>query len=238
MIECKDWKETIQKVRNKTDTVILSFSRGRDSIASYLAIKDKFPNLLLVHFYYVPHLKFMDDSIRYYEQALGQRIIQLPHPFFYKWWTTLTFQAPENSPIVVHTLDDFIEGAFDAGMKNLCEFMGVNYKEVYQAIGLKKADSLFRRQHIGRVGSICKNRHFYPVWDWSHKDCYAAIREAGLHLPVDYAIFGRTFDGLDAKFTLPLKRYFPEDYRRLLLWFPMVEAETKRYEIWQKRTLN
>ena len=40
-------------------------------------------------------------------------------------------------------------------------------------------------------------------------------------LPVDYEMFGRSFDGIDYRFISPIKERFPDDYARILEWFPM-----------------
>ena len=49
-------------------------------------------------------------------------------------------------------------------------------------------------------------------------------------LPVDYHMFGRTFDGIDYRFLAPLKKNRPADYQKVLDWFPLAEMEVWRYE--------
>jgi hypothetical protein len=43
----------------------------------------------------------------------------------------------------------------------------------------------------------------------------AILKHHNLHLPIDYRIFGRSFDGLDLRFLLPLKKHLPRDYKRV-----------------------
>jgi hypothetical protein len=43
-------------------------------------------------------------------------------------------------------------------------------------------------------------------------------------------MFGRSFDGIDLRFVVPLKERRPADYRRVLEWFPLVEAAVWKYE--------
>ena len=54
-----------------------------------------------------------------------------------------------------------------------------------------------------------------------------------MKLPVDYELFGRTFDGLDYRFVRPLRDKLPDDYDQVLKYFPAVEMEFMRYEFVQ-----
>ncbi len=53
----------------------------------------------------------------------------------------------------------------------------------------------------------------------------AVIERHGIKLPVDYEMFGRSFDGIDWRFVEPLRKHLPEDYERLRFWFPLVEMD-------------
>ena len=56
-------------------------------------------------------------------------------------------------------------------------------------------------------------------------DC---IRGHHIELPCDYAWFGRSFDGIDKRFTKVLKDKAPDDYATLLEWFPLLEVDHVR----------
>ena len=66
--------------------------------------------------------------------------------------------------------------------------------------------------------------------DWTKADVVDSINRLGVKLSVDYRIWGRSFDGLDARFLVPLKRELPEDYRRVLEWFPLADLEVWKFE--------
>ena len=59
------------------------------------------------------------------------------------------------------------------------------------------------------------------------------IEKAGVSLPPDYLLFGRSFgDGLDAKYLVLLKRHRPQDWEIILKWFPcadLVEWHYRRF---------
>ena len=82
-----------------------------------------------------------------------------------------------------------------------------------------------------RTGAInWKEKKFYSNWDWTKEALIAEMRKAGVKLPVDYWIFGRSFDGLDYRFIAPVKRHFPEDYGKLLEYYPLMDSELMRAE--------
>ena len=72
------------------------------------------------------------------------------------------------------------------------------------------------------------SRKVSPVADWLKGEVLARIKSAGIPLPVDYEWFGRSFDGIDYRFIEPLSRFAPDDFARVLDWFPLAEAELVR----------
>jgi hypothetical protein len=99
------------------------------------------------------------------------------------------------------------------------------------ADGVRAADSPMRRIAIKTHGSISLNLgRYHPVWDWLKADLVACFKKHSVHLPEDYKLFGRTFDGLDLRFLLPLKKNRPGDYRKILEWFPLADLEVFRWE--------
>lgn len=88
-----------------------------------------------------------------------------------------------------------------------------------------------RRVSIMQHGAISRNKgEYFPVWDWKKARLVEEITRAGVKLPVDYKVWGRSFDGLDARFLIPMKKHFPRDYARVLEWFPLAEADVFRAE--------
>ena len=88
-----------------------------------------------------------------------------------------------------------------------------------------------RRLAISKHGPITQKKlKFHAVWDYSVEEVRRVISESGIALPVDYKLFGRTFDGLDYRFLGPIIENFPDDYQRIKAFFPLVEAEIFRYE--------
>jgi len=108
--------------------------------------------------------------------------------------------------------------------------------DAWVAVGTRAADSPIRLANIRRYGSANpKRRSFLPVYDWKIARLCEIIKAAGLKLPVDYRLFGRSFDGIDFRFLKPIKDNFPKDYQRILAWFPLAELEIKRREFAARR---
>jgi hypothetical protein len=68
------------------------------------------------------------------------------------------------------------------------------------------------------------------VYDWNMEKLTSEIKKEGVKLPIDYKIWGKSFDGLDYRFIKPLKDNFPNDYEKLKILFPLIDVEIKRYE--------
>ena len=64
-------EKTIDFVANRQKKTLLAFSCGKDAVAAWLAIRDRFDEVIPYYLYLVPHLEFVDESIDYYERFFG-----------------------------------------------------------------------------------------------------------------------------------------------------------------------
>lgn len=221
-------QQTIAAVRAKHNRTLLAFSRGKDAIAAWLAMREAFDEVIPYHLTLVPGLEFVEESLDYYERFFGVRIVQLPHPSLYRWLNSYLFQPPQRCLVIEQTgLADF---EYLDVVDLVCKHRKIP-ELLLAADGVRAADSPMRRLAIMTHGPISwSNRRFHPVWDWKKDDLITAFRKSGVQLPVDYELFGRTFDGLDLRFLLPLKKQRPRDYQRVLEWFPLADLEIFRWE--------
>jgi hypothetical protein len=176
--------------------------------------------------YSIPGLRLESESTAYYEQFFGVHIMRVPHPRLYRCLANGVFQAPENMPVIdwlklpIFSYDDL-----HAAIRE-----DLDWPDAWIATGVRAGDSAARRACV-KHGVTNEVRHtFYPIFDWEISDVRAAIKSAGLKLPPDYDWFGRSFDGYEEIFLGPLKEHAPEDYQRLLSFFPLAELELKRIE--------
>lgn len=226
-------EDTVKKIAAETDTVVLMFSCGKDSIAAWLALRPHFRRIVPVYQYLVPGLGFVERSIRYYEEFFGTAILQYPHSCLYRWLSHYTFQAPENCSII--TAARVPNFTHEQLRDIVCEDVGLPVG-TWTAVGTRAADSQARRMSFVKGGSMNhKKKTFFPVWDWRKERLVGALREAGVKLPAEYRLWGRSFDGLDFRFLHGIKKHWPEDYERILALFPLAELELVRAEFAQRR---
>jgi len=208
------------------DPVLLAFSCGKDSIAAWLALRDAGVKTIIPYYMqYVPGLRFVEDALAYYEDVFATRILRVTHPSLYRWLNNLVFQPPERCATIeaahlpMFEYEDVIR---EIRTEHHCPAAWV-------ADGVRANDSIMRRLSFTKHGIWrARNRKVSPIWDWSVAEVRGAIARAGVNLPPDYEWFGRSFDGIDYRFLKPLSVYAPEDYQRVLDWFPLADLELFR----------
>ncbi|MBW8464858.1 phosphoadenosine phosphosulfate reductase [Acidovorax sp.] len=220
--------ETIKAVRERQPETLLAFSTGKDAVAAWLAIRDHFDRVHPYYLYLVPGLEFVEHSLDYYERFFGEKIARLPHPSLHRWLNNFTFQPPERCAVIEQA--NLPEFDYTDICRALIDDKGLQAGTL-AADGVRAADSPLRRIAIKTHGPISKKQgKYHPVWDWKKQDLIDCFAHYGVKLPEDYKLFGRSFDGLDLRFLLPLKRHRPADYRRVLDWFPLCDLEVFRWE--------
>ena len=219
--------DAIATIRAKTDTILLAFSGGKDAVGAWLECRKHFPHVVPYYMYIVPGgLEFIDESLKYYEGWFGERIHRIPHPSLYRMLNNFVFQPPERTEIIRAAM--LPNPSYLDSQDELRDSLGLG-RECYVADGVRAADSPIRQLAWRRYGPINHNTaKFSPIIDWNIARLADEIEASGVRLPVDYRIFGRSFDGLDFRFLEPLKRHFPRDYERILQWFPLADIELFR----------
>jgi hypothetical protein len=223
-------EQLCERIAEKSNGVaICSFSMGKDSIAAYINMKRYFDRIIPVFYYIVPGLSFQQRSLDYYQNEVfkDERIIVMPSPATYRQLAYFMYQHPsavdhiaESDVYIPHYDEIFAAVKLDLNLP----------QETYTGVGVRMNDSLNRRFSIKRYGAEnAKRCQFYPVFDWNNDKLITDIRQSGIKLPIDYRIWGRSFDGFHYKFLKPLKDNFPEDYERVKSMYPFVELELLRY---------
>lgn len=219
--------EVLDRLKNQNDPVILCFSCGKDSIATWIALDEAGIDFTPVYLWYVPNLQFVKDELEYFENKLGKHIHTYPHPSFYRWINSLTFQSPERIRVIEAAR--LPEVSYDQLWNLVRDDLGL--KNAWLADGVRASDSIVRRASFVKNGVMKERSHkVSPIADWLKDEVYSAIDRRGVELPIDYEIWGRSFDGLDYRFTAPMRDNLPDDFERLKEWFPLIEADIVRNE--------
>jgi hypothetical protein len=208
-------------------TVILAFSRGKDSLAAWLALRDAGVKVVPYHMHLVPGLRFVEESLAYFADWFGVGpIVDIPHPSLFRWLANMTFQTPERCQIIEAAAPPVPE--YTDYNRLIRDHFGLP-ADAWVCDGVRAADSPNRRMALKAHGPINHNgRTMKVVWDWRVGNVREAIGAEGVQLPRDYEWFGRSFDGLDRRFLQPLKDHAPDDYQTILDWFPLAELELLR----------
>lgn len=227
--------ELCEKMSQECDTAMLAFSTGKDSIAAWLQMRKYFKHIVPFYRYAVPGLKFVEDSLKYYEDFFGCHIYRLPHPSLFRKLTVGVFEPPDRAGVLLSEYAIDLNTYTYAIMNDMIRKAECLPNAAFTGVGVRMADSPMRRVSVKVHGAINFNeKNFFPVYDWKKEDLLREFDAAGIKLPVDYKIWGRTFDGLNYSFIKPLKEWFPEDYQRVLDWFPLAELEIGRWEGYDK----
>ena len=223
--------ELVQQVENEVSDLILYFSCGKNSIAMWLWLREQAPDVRIwpVYLYTVPGLRSDAENLSYYESYFGQHIMRFPHPLFYQMLNDLVYQSPERCAQVL---------AFDLprfGFADLDNVIATGYlagRPYYAAMGMRSKDNLDRRMMMYQNGVLGykHRRYYYPIWDWSVEQVGDIINASNIKLPRAYQFSGRTIAAIDYYYMRPFRDAYPDDYERILEWFPLLDAEFYRYE--------
>ena len=215
----------LQRVSSTPDQILLSFSCGKESIAAWLGLRDLFPSIVPFYLYYVPGLEFIERSLDTYERIFDTEILRVPHPSRFRWLNARTFipgdrwQDIEDLDLPEYEYEELEDAIRD----------GYAADDTYTAIGVRSRDSLARWASIKSHGAINHRRKaFYPMVEWMVQELDVLFTHHKCPLPVDYKMFGRSFDGIDYRFLGPIARYYPQDYARILKDFPLADLEVYR----------
>lgn len=231
-------REVVRIMRERTDTILLSFSGGKDSLCMWLRLRKAGFKIVPFYMYLCPDLQFVERSLAYYESFFETPITRFPHPSLFRWLRDSVFASPGTDAVLDEMRES--EGIWDCNYQDV--YAAVKYlhglpQGTFVALGTRLSDSLFALERI-RNGVIREDEHiFFPIWDLDKHRLIVEIKRAGVKLPVDYRLFGRSFDGIYRKFTEPIKKHFPDDYQRLTTFFPMIEADIFRWNNAKTRRL-
>jgi len=212
---------------------MLAFSRGKDAVVAWLKLKRYFKTIIPYYMYLIPPrpMSFEEDSLKYFEDFFGQHIVRLPHPSLYRYFLESVFIDPPMVEVAGEMIKDgtLYPVTYEDNHAEIEQCLG--YKDLYQASGVRMADSPMRRISVLKHGSVSHNKKSWlPVYDYVKEDMLRELRSAKVKLPIDYKWFGRTFDGIDYRFMSVLKEKSPKDFEQIKAAFPLVEADIMRME--------
>lgn len=206
-------KKSITAVREKTGSVILFCSFGKDSIVLLDLLCGHFEKVTVVFMYFVSGLEHIDHWIRWAESRYKNiEILQVPH------WN-LSYILRSGMYCVPNRNVRLIK------LRDVIDAIRMRTGIHYVFLGMKKADGMNRRLMLKGYSenNYENNGMVYPLADWTQKDILAYMRQRNLPEPVRYSLKASSGVGFNLDCFLWMERNFPDDLKRIYKVFPMSE---------------
>lgn len=205
-----------------TDSVIVAFSGGKESVATLDLCCRYFDNVAAFFLYICPHLSFQEQQLEWYERRYGVEIMRLPHPMVSEFMRYGTYRPPD-------------AGVRITGINDVYDFVRWHTGMWWIAAGERIDDSIVRRAMIKHSGTIDEQRgRIYPVATWSKRETLAYCKAHKLRQGRDSRLLGFSFRSLEGDQLAAVKRAFPEDYERIRRMYPLCEGAVRRFEAYGK----
>lgn len=210
--------------------ITMGFSTGKDSVVGYDIMKKAGIEIIPIYFYIVPELEFIENNIKIYEDFFQTKIHRLPHPILYDYINKQDWQP-------LHRIKTFAE--FKLKRLNFRQLTDVflNFNNItdvfFDANCMKEADSINRRLLLRKKDYVDYNtKTVYPCKLLTNTEIYDYLKINNIPKTDDYKYFGRSWDGLNYHFLFGVKKYYPNDYAKILEYFPLIELEIMRYKMY------
>ncbi len=210
-------QQVIDRVRRNTDSVILFYSAGKDSIALLDLIAPHFKRIVCVYMYLVEGLEHINRFIEFSKWKYPNvEFHEVPH-----WNLTYILRSglycQPQPDVKLMKLKDVAD--------NCRARFGINYC----FYGMKQSDNMNRRIMLrGKDYELeaiqTKTMNVYPLSRWGNNDVMAYIKQQRLPMPVRYSNRQKS-QGLIfcEECFLYLRENYPNDLRKILAAFPFAE---------------
>jgi len=216
---------------------LVSFSCGVDSIAMWLRLKElgifDMSAAKLFYMYFVPGLPFVDDYLDYFSAHENVKIAQVPHPVFLAELASYHFQPPHRAKAIAalqKTDQSYVAMTKNQIEKYIKQSFGYS-PDAYTCVGVKCGDSAMRRMAMRKTQGLNQsNKKFYPIADFENWHVVNIIKRHGLKVPVDYRLFGISYENIQYRFLRVIADHCPVSFKMICEWFPLAPLSLARYE--------
>jgi len=232
-------ESTIEALRRLAPNgrVLLQFSCGKDSLAAWVTLVKHGFTVVPVYKEVIPDVGFVSRCIAEYERIFQTRVWKLPYKnlfrMLYEQYGPVTRSLATEDVISAATPTEAdrkreSEETMTALMRQFdCEV---------RIIGTKASDNLSRRVNFQVQGPYnAKERLFALTWRLKRNAPFDIIMKTEINgervpIPGFYLWLGRSPEWMfDSEYWLT-RKYYPEDYDRVLRLLPEATIRTKRFE--------
>lgn len=211
---------TITAVRDRSDSVIVFCSLGKDSLVTLDLVYQKFERIVCAFMYFVPHLEHIENWVNWVKTRYPKvEFMQVPH-----WNLSYILRGGlycvPNPKVKLIKLADVVKAV---RLKT-----GIDIA----LLGMKKADGMNRRLMLKgyEADEYIHNGVAYPLAEWTQKDVLAYMKQAHLPEPIRYSLKASSGTGFNIDCFLWLRENFPQDLQKIYKTFPMSERILFEYE--------
>jgi sulfate adenylyltransferase subunit 2 len=220
--------EHIKSVSQFSEKAILFHSAaGKDSIVLLDLMHPYFNEIVCVYMYIVPELEHINKYIGYAESKYNVKFLQTPHFALNSYIKSGYMGIKKNEKIT------------QPNLSHITDRVKLKYGIDWAFFGFKQSDSMNRRLMLRTYEQNAinyKNKKCYPLSEWKNKDVLKYIESKQLINPIHYGGIsqssGTSID--DINFLLYCKKFYPNDYKQILSYFPLAEITVYKYEQEQK----
>jgi sulfate adenylyltransferase subunit 2 len=224
-------QQVIEQIAQKTNKVILFHSMsGKDSIALLHLLHPHFDQITCVFMYVVKDLEHIARYMHYINKKYPKaRIIQIPHFAVFSYIKTGHLGHRQNEKQRLHNLSDLTD--------NIREKTAIEWA----FFGFKQSDSMNRRVMLRTYQEQAineKNKKVYPLSTYKNKDIIEYIKAEKLITPEKYGNSQSSGTDInDLNYLLFLRNHFPNDLKKVIAEFPLVERKLYEYDYERAKTI-
>lgn len=213
----------VATMAKKHKSVLVSFSGGKDSLVVLDICLRHFRKVVCFFMYFIPGLRCIEEQFNIIKQRYADydfEILQYPHWLLFQCLKYMIY-CDEYKIIGSDLLPDI-------KLKDIYRQVRLDTGINLIATGAKKADSLWRRRYMSAIGNEYKT--FNPIEEWNKFDVLAYLKIN--KIPYPETTSGPKASGIDLSTPslLWLHDNYPDDFQKLLSYFPYAEAVIKRRE--------
>ena len=220
------YQDTITQLKalaQRSPQILVAYSGGKDSLVVMDLCAKLFKQVGAFYFYTVPGLEVIDKWMRFAKTRWNIEPVQLPH------FRRLAAMKNGLWCDVVQAFDRIPEFGLREAYAFAMDQTGIGM----MATGMKNADGLPRRQFFANIrdgGDDLWARVHHPLKFWRKKDILDYLTVHSIPIPDSNKGAVTSGVGLDHDSLCWLHDSYPEDFKKLLKWFPYADSVIKRRE--------
>ena len=224
-------QQIIEQIAQKTNKVILFHSMsGKDSIALLHLLYPHFDQITCVFMYVVKDLEHIARYMHYINKKYPKaRIIQIPHFAVFSYIKTGHLGHRQTEKQRLSNLSDLTD--------NIREKTAIEWA----FFGFKQSDSMNRRVMLRTYQEQAineKNKKVYPLSTYKNNDIIEYIKAEKLITPEKYGNSQSSGTDInDLNYLLFLRNHFPNDLKKVIAEFPLVERKLYEYDYERAKTI-